>query len=327
MVPADPLPERFRYRHQGLTLEVNEPLPRLAEVDVDPVDVRVEVLPPEIVAESDRQWKPVSPVIWRAEAADGSWLRVRYSYRDSWAEFVTNGRGDSVWVSRSSGVAISDLAELLLGPMFSCVASQRGLTCLHGAVVRVRDRVVVITGSSGAGKSTTALGLVQWGDGLLVSDDVAVLSERNGRVVVAAGASRIRMRSGPAIALLGDFDSLDPVWEARHPEPKRYVRVDDAGSVRSEEFFPVDAIYFLPSWSDEIAEPLIRTLSPAEALPRLMAHRHVLEAVARSAERRDFELFAELLRNASVRELVRPQGLETTEQSVAALISDVRTLP
>ncbi|HEX3617968.1 MAG TPA: hypothetical protein VHU61_15610 [Solirubrobacteraceae bacterium] len=327
MVTKGPLPERFRYRHYGLTIEVSQPLPKLAEVDVDPVDVRVEVVPPDVVAESDRRWIPVSPAVWRAEAADGSWLKVRYSYRDAWAEFVMDGRGDSVWVSRSSGVAISDLAELLLGPMFSCLASQRGLTCLHGAVVRVCDRVVVVAGPSGAGKSTTALGLVRWGDGLLISDDVAVLSERDGRVVTATGAPRIRMRSGPVIALLEDFDSLDPVWEDRHPEPKRYLPVENAAANRSDEFFPVDAIYFLAAWTNELAEPLIRKLPPAQALLMLMAQRHVLEAVANSAERRDLELLAQLIRTASVRELVRPEGLETTEQSVVTLISDVRTLP
>lgn len=326
MARADPRPERFRYRHQGLTLETNEALPRLAEVSVDSVDVKVEVVPPDVVVEEDRGWIPVSPAIWRAEAADGSWLRVRYAYRDIWAEFVMDGHGDSVWVSRSSGVAVADLAELLLGPMFSCVASQRGLTCLHGAVVRVHNRVVAVVGPSGAGKSTTALGLVRWGDGLLVSDDVAVLSQRAGRVVVAAGAPRIRMRAAPARALLSDFESLDPVWQANHPEPKRYVPVEDDQSLPTEEFLPVDAVYFLQPWSDEIAEPSIRPLTPAEALPRLMAQRHVLEAVGGSAHRRDLSLLSQLLREASVRGLIRPTGIETTEQSVAALISDVDSL-
>jgi hypothetical protein len=299
----------------------------LAEVSVDSVDVKVEVGPPDVVAEGDRGWIPVSPAIWRAEAADGSWLRVRYTHRDAWAEFVMDGRGDSVWVSRSSGVAIADLAELLLGPMFSCVASQRGLTCLHGAVVRVHNHVVAVAGPSGSGKSTTALGLVRWGEGLLVSDDVAVLSERSGRIVVATGPPRIRMRAAPAQALLGDFESLDPVWEANQPEAKRYMPVENGHSPPTEEFLPLEAVYFLQPWSDEVAEPSIRALTPAEALPKLMTQRHVLEAVGSSAQRRDFALLAELLRRASVRELIRPTGIETTERSVAALISDVDTLP
>jgi hypothetical protein len=156
---------------------------------------------------------------------------------------------------------------------------------------------------------------------------VAVLSERRGRITVATGPPRIRMRAAPAQALLGDFESLDPVWEANQPEAKRYMPVEHGHSPPTEEFLPLDAVYFLQPWSDEVAEPSIRTLTPAEALPRLMTQRHVLEAVGSSAQRRDFALLGQLLRRASVRELIRPTGIETTERSVAALISDVDTLP
>jgi hypothetical protein len=238
-----------------------------------------------------------------------------------------DARGDCVWVSRSEGVAMSDLAELLLGPMFSCLASQRGATCIHGAVIRLEDRVVVVAGPSGAGKSTTALGLVKWGQGVLISDDVAVLSERDGRVVVAAGAPRIRMRAAPAMALLGDFESLEPVWSANHPEPKRYMRVESTAASSVDDLLELDAVYLLTPLSDQLTSPSIRALTPGEALPRLMAERHVVKAIGSASQRRDFELLADLVRTASVSELSRPSGLETAESSVAAIVSDVRRLP
>ena len=89
----------------------------------------------------------------------GSWLRLRYAFEDVWAEFVVDGRGQPVWVSRSENVLLSEVTELLLGPVFSCIAAQRGLSCLHASVVRLDDRVVAVLGPSGAGKSTTALRL------------------------------------------------------------------------------------------------------------------------------------------------------------------------
>jgi hypothetical protein len=230
-------------------------------------------------------------------------------------------------VSRSSDVLLSEVAELLLGPMFSCLAAQRGLTCIHASVVHLDGRTLAMIGPSGAGKSTTALALVRSAGGALVSDDVAVLSEHDQRTAVAAGAPRIRMREAPAVSLLGrsQYETLDPVWADGRPiEPKRYLAIPQSGMIIDDRPLPLDVIYFLLPWSDSVTEPTVRTLSPVSALPRLMAQRHMVQAIEGDSHMRDFDRLARLLRAAPARELLRPAGLETTDETVATIVSDVR---
>jgi hypothetical protein len=267
---------------------------------------------------------PPTP-IWRAQAPDGSWLRLRYSLDDEWADFVIDAAGASVSVARTSNVLLDEAAELLMGPVFSCLASQRGLTCVHAAVVRLGSRTIALAGGSGAGKSTTALALIKRG-GALVSDDIAVLSHSEEGIVAAAGAPRIRMRPDSAGMLVGSFDSLLPLWaDGRPGPPKRYLLLDPEPAAQ-EHAHPLDAIYFLAPWSEQAREPSIVTLSPARALSKLMAHRHMPDAIHPDSHRRDFELLAQLAETVSARDVIRPAGLDTTDRTVAAILDDVRSL-
>ena len=317
------------YRHYGLTLEVNQDLPRLARADSQVRDVSIEFMEPGQLPPTEAPWVMQCPpaAIWRSETATGSWLRLRYAFEDVWADFVVDGHGQAVWVSRSEDVLLSEVTELLLGPVFSCIAAQRGLTCLHASVVRLDDRVIAVLGPSGAGKSTTALALVQANGGALVSDDVAILSEHDQQLTVASGAPRMRMRPDPAMSLLGRFDSLDPIWaEGRPTEPKRYLAMEGAAAIVDESKFSLDAMYFLPPWTDAVTETAVQVLTPATTLAKLMAHRHMAQVLEASSDRRDFERLAHLVQTVPARELIRPTGLETTGQTVAAIVSDVRRL-
>jgi hypothetical protein len=317
------------YRHYGLTLEVNQDLPRLARADSQVPDVSIEFMEPGQLPPTELPWAMRRPpaAIWRAETEDGSWLRLRYAIEDAWAEFVVDGHGQTVWVSRSENVLLSEVTELLLGPVFSCIAAQRGLTCLHASVVRFDGSVIAVLGPSGAGKSTTALALVQASEGALVSDDVAILSEQDRRLTVASGAPRMRMRPDPAMSLIGQFDSLEPIWaEGRPTEPKRYLTMEGTAAILKESNFTLDAMYFLAPWTDAVTESAVEPLSAASALTRLMSQRHMAQVLETSSDRRDFERLAHLAQTVPARELIRPTGLETTGQTVAAIISDVRRL-
>jgi hypothetical protein len=320
---------RHYYRQYGITLDVNEALPSGAPCAAQAADITVEVLPPGEVAEPGLAWvmpDPSAPV-WRAWTDEGSWLRLRYSFREDWVEFVIDERGNEVWVARSPTVLIEEAAGLLFGPVLSCVLAQRGLTCLHAAVVALEDEVIALVGGSGAGKSTTALALVQHG-GSLVADDVAVLAAHSGRITVAAGSPHLRMRPDSARWLLGSFESLEPTWSDRHPlPPKRYLAVetvDAADAITGEGGHTLDAVYVL-GWSDANVEPSICPLAPGRALAKLMAHRHMMTVLEPTAHGRDFEVLAQLTETASVSELVRPAGLETTAQTIATIVSDVRS--
>ena len=318
---------RYCYRHYGLTLSSNHSLPRLRDASGESADVAVEVLEPGAVPKPGLPWVETSPssAIWRAEAPDGVWLRLRYSLDDAWADFAIDPSGRSVTVGRTSDVLLEEATELLIGPVFSCVASQRGLTCVHAAVVRVGNHTIALAGQSGAGKSTTALALIRRG-GTLVSDDVAILSDTDDGIVAAAGASRIRITPDSAGMLAGPYESLPALWaDGRPAPPKRYLPL--APDLETHDHVhPLGAIYFLTPWSEEASEPSIAPLSPARALSKLMAHRHMPEAIHGGAHPRDFELLARLAEAVPACDVIRPSGLDTTSRTVAVILNDVRRL-
>jgi HPr Serine kinase C-terminal domain len=318
---------RYRYRHYGFTLAVNRALPRLAPgSQAGSPDIRVEFLEPGRRPVTELDWERTDPrqPVWRAETPQGSRLRLRYAEGGRWAEFVIDERGASVSVYRSAGVELLPSAELLQGPVFSCILAQRGLTCLHASVVQLDGRTVAVLGHSGTGKSTTALALLERG-GRLIADDVAVLGEADGRPTVRGGSPRLRMRTDAGRTLLHQYDSLESVWgEAELDGSKRYLPVASNGS-SAEQGWPLDAAYFLAPWGDDSA-PSIRAVTGAEALPRLMSYRHVPGALDRAAHRRDFAALARLTKKVPARDLRRPYGLDKIAAIAAAISCDVGTL-
>jgi hypothetical protein len=168
------------------------------------------------------------------------------------------------------------------------------------------------------------MSLVQHG-GTLISDDVAVLREIGGRITVATGTQRLKIRSDSARSLLGSCESLEPTWSSDRPAPpKHFVAVAPSDADTAEGNRNLDLLYVLAPWSEAVAEPSLHSLTPAQALVKLMAHRHVAVALNAASHQRDFEILARLAETAPASDLARPAGLETTGRTVAAIMSDVR---
>lgn len=313
--------ERY-YRYYGLTLSCNQPLPPLMPSAPARPDVSIAFLESGESVGPELPPASVDPsrIVRRVRTAGGTCLRVRYARADDWTDFVIDERGRNVRAARSENVVLEDVAELLIGQVFSCLLAQRQITCLHAAVVQMERRALALLGAAGVGKSMTALALLDRG-GLLVSDDVAALRERNGRVTVSVGAARVRVRADAAELLVGAPAELDPVWACEPPsETKRYVQASNGSNPADER--PLDVLYVLGSPVDGGGEPQIRPLTPANALPHLMANRHMVVALDRDAHRRDFERLGQLVETIPVRELTRPAGLETIPRTAAAIEAD-----
>ena len=290
---------------------------------ISPPDVAVEVFDDGRPLHADLPWTaPREEIaVWRADTPDGSFLRARYEGADeSVAEFVVDGAGARVWASLSPEVLWEEAAELLLGPVFSVVLSHRGLTCLHAAVLQVHGRVVALAGSKGAGKSTTALALLRAGASV-VSDDVAVLRDVDGWVGVAVGPPRLRVKREVADALGVAYEDLVPMWVHEDMRPaKRYAEVPVAAS-GDDDVVPLDGIYVLGARGSE--RVAVHRVAAIEALPRLMTLRHLGDYAAPDAQARDFAALADVAARVPVFDLVRPEGLETIDEVVRAVLGDV----
>jgi hypothetical protein len=249
-------------------------------------------------------------------------LRLRYEEPPRWAEFVIGRAGATIDVYRAASAGLDEVFEFLLTQVLSCAMSERGLTCLHAGAVRIGGRAVLLVGPKGAGKSTTTGAVALRGHEVLC-DDVAAIASEAAAVTVLPGRSRVRLHPDAAVALAGD-SPLAPVWRtADNHASKRRLELD-----RPAVEGPVDvAVVYALARQDDPAAPLaVTALDAIEALPLLMAHRHLAEFGTSEGRRRDFATLADLVRRVPVRTLNRAQGLATLDAVVDALIADVKSL-
>jgi hypothetical protein len=317
----------WHYRHHGLTLSCNEPTPNLQASAPPPADVSIAVLDPgeKVAPEWDSGRNGSSPSASRWVTSAGTCLRLFYAYFDHWAEFVIDERGQSVRVARSENVQLDDVIELLTSQVFSCLLAQRRLTCLHAAAVEVERRGIALVGATGAGKSTIAMALLARGAALL-SDDVAVLRERGGRCSVSVGTPRVRLRPDAARRLVGTPTALEPIWAHGFDIPeKRYLETSPPRTVWGGER-ELDAVCLLNAAEAADEKPRLRPLPPTDALPRLMANRHMADVLDRDSTTRDFVCIGHLVTTVPTFELVRPYGLASIEETVAVIETGMRQL-
>lgn len=318
---------QWHYRHYGLTLSCNRPIPKLSPSAPTRPDVSIALLDPgeKAAPESPAPPNGSSPLVSRWPTPAGTCLRMLYAHSDHWAEFVIGERGASVVAARSENVLDEDVIELLMSQVFSCLLAQRRLTCLHSAVVDTKHGVLALVGAAGAGKSTTAMALQKRGAAVL-SDDVAVLRERGRRFSVSVGVPRVRLRPDAARALMGSLTGLEPIWAHEFDiRDKRYLETSPADAVGPAER-ELDAVCLLVPSDAADEEPCLRSLTPAEALPRLMAGRHMSDFLDRDSHARDFERLARLAVTVPAAELSRPRGLASLEQAVATIETGMREL-
>lgn len=90
---------------------------------------------------------------------------------------VTNG--NLIEADVCDGDTDSNVAVYLMGSCMGAILVQRGFMLLHGSCVTDGKRSVLITGDSGAGKSTTAAEFLKRG-WKLVTDDVTCVFDREG---------------------------------------------------------------------------------------------------------------------------------------------------
>lgn len=91
--------------------------------------------------------------------------------------------GNLIEAELLSGYSDHDIGVFLMGSCMGAILHQRGFMLLHGSCVTDGRRSILITGDSGAGKSTTAAEFLMNGWKLL-TDDVTCIFERDGAVMV-----------------------------------------------------------------------------------------------------------------------------------------------
>lgn len=211
--------------------------------------------------------------------------------------------------------------------VLGALSRHRGDLVLHANTLLWHDRALAIAGCSGAGKSTTAAGLIQRG-ATLIADDVTVLRPGDhDQMVVRSGAPQLHLTRSAAERLgLAQGALPSPVHSA-----KVIVSLDESTS-------PVaPASSALEEWRPDLSAPGLRDLvllepgdGPHVQLSRLrgselfLALQHCLYGPLKPCDTpASFRLQALLARSVRVWRLQRPQErwcldevLDVLEQSL-----------
>ena len=323
----------FRYKLYGLSINSSRPIELLQTVDESfPADLNVKWnISTADTPDNKFNWKTVSTelldelrdvYIYETVLPDAYLTKIVFKVdevRD--LNFILDAGQKNLRIFHQPGELKSDLESYFVGPVLSFILRLRGVLCLHSSVVGIDGRAIAFAGHATAGKSTLAAGMADAGAEIL-SDDIAVLLEKNGQFYVQPGYSKVRLRPVAADFLTDNPENLPMVYSHRQ---SRYISLEEERKFHSSEL-PLAAVYILGEISDEYKTPFIKPLEIKERLINLVKNTsgsYVVRGQSRAAELRTLTRIAGRI---PIRKLFYAHAIETLPQQCEVIIEDFRKL-
>ncbi len=227
-------------------------------------------------------------------------------------------------VARLTGViapdqTLDDFVAYLYGPVLGFVLRSRGVLALHASAVVVDTAAVLLVGSQGAGKSTTAAALVMRGC-LALSDDLSAL-ELTANTWIAQPAFdflRVWPASEPILyGRSGVLSPLSPGWDKR--------RVPLSSTQFAARPAHVAAIYLLAERETHGA-PRLEDVSPRDALLALVAESYANYLLSEAGRVQELSQVGNLLQTIPVRRVVPHADAGHLSALCDLILTDARTL-
>lgn len=174
----------FMYRAFGLNFESELPLPELEAADGTP-DV---FIGKGSVPDPDVGGRTIGEHLQYQVEPERFLLKV-----EGVAGYEVAGGCRIVVEAAAPGVSAGDIRLYLLGSVFSALLHQRGLLVLHGSAVEAGGKAVIFSGTSGAGKSTTAAAFHNKGYAMVTDDVCAVQFRADGTPEVVPGFPQLKL--------------------------------------------------------------------------------------------------------------------------------------
>jgi len=226
--------------------------------------------------------------------------------------------GKEVHIEPYPGMEGRNIRIYLLATVMAVVMLQRGLMPLHASGIIKNGRLILFTGDSGAGKSTTLAHLVSKGYRIF-TDDVCVLREdpANGQNIMGVASYPMVKLWDDAISKLADESFSDRSFKVK-PDAEKYGYF--FYDIFLTEPYPIDKIFILRS-SHEMDVVSCKRLSGIEAFQQLEKQAYRKYLITNPHLRTlHFKTIAALSNNAIIYEVSRPLN-GTVQQLVQQLES------
>lgn len=199
----------------------------------------------------------------------------------------------------------TDFWQALYGPVFSTIVYFFNCIPLHASGVVLSNKTILISGTSGSGKSSIAWLLMQKMNARFFADDITVLNKNENTVQAHS--------SYPEIKLWDDIVSLYQLDKQHqiHPEIEKYF-------IQAKEYFTKgsfipNVVVFVQTTPDH--KPQIEQISGTKKFSLLYKHLYRKHLTQKVFSANDFEILALLANQASVYLLNRPQLVVDKEWS------------
>lgn len=319
--------DSYHYCTFGLTLQSDLPVPGLVPASAGSiVDVQIALatgsfpthlcnLPAEPLYESPKPDEQGEPALQAWKLDNGTLFRLRYS---DGTEFIIDRPGTRIWASWSDALTLEDMAVYLLGPVLGFVLRLRGMVCLHASAIAVDGKALVLLGSAGAGKSTTAAAFARLGYPV-ISDDVVPLQDHGASCSILPGNPQIKLWPDSTQALFGEpaaLPVLTPNWD------KRYLDLRQEGFQFQARPLPLAAIYSLQERCARDGPAAIIALKSSAGVIDLVAKTYVNYLLDRSQRAAEFDVLARLARQVPLRAVRPPADLARVADLCRSILRD-----
>ncbi len=224
--------------------------------------------------------------------------------------------GNHIGYSLSEDCSSTNFYLTLMNFAFPRVIIERGNLTVHGSVLSYNDKAVLISGVSGAGKSTMTTELVSMGLGFMSDDVMRIGADENGEVV-AYSAHPIRRLCRDMVEHYGyDPKKLKPVTM-----DERFKFFVDSSDVYEDRVLPLSVLFYLTINDGD--KPEMKEITGGDKITMLLNNFYRArdyEAYGTTPEM--FQLISKMGATMKIYEISRPkEGMTIKER--AQMVMDV----
>lgn len=283
--------DQWYYRVFGLHFQSSIELPMLTALAQAPAHIDVTITEGDVPEHLDN---PTDKRV-QYEAKPGEFLMY---FKLNPVRFYVE-RGERITIMRNGHDDWDFIRLFLLAPVIGALLHQRQVIPLHAGGVVIDGGAVLLSGQSGAGKSTTTAALHRAGYPL-IADDVAVIKKGDPQPTVEPGVPFVKLWKNSFDVLQQEVPEAGRIREAIE---KYFVPVQDLVA----QPYPIRRIYILEK-SSTITEPEIKPLSSIDTVHhlRLGTYRYYY-LLGLGGEAAHFQISFQLGNQGIVKHLTRPE--------------------